>query len=941
MFSSSVDAFRATAIVSCLCSACMVFAQDADQEIEEVIVLGSLIPRADYSAISPVYTIDREALELDSRETMAELLNRYPQFRPGPNGNFMNLTNPRSGSTSLNLRGLGPTRTLTLLNGRRIGPSGTDGQVDINMLPVGLIQRVEVLTGGASSSYGADAISGVVNFTLRDKVEDIELDATVGRTDRGDGDTVNISLLGGTTFAEGRGQITGFLGYFDAEAISASEREYSAQVIAENRNTGELFIGGSSSLPGGWSRWPAVLNGKAAPDGLTFDRQGNPVSFTFPQDLYNPNSAMDMQSAVERKTGGAFLDYQFNDALELSLALLLTDKNTLQTFAPSPLFFGPLLINLGNPLLTPATREVLATNYDPTGIGFIAIPYNYRTAGVGNRTRNYDQTSSWFNAELRGQWSSGWHWNMAYTRSEADMALDESGGASPSRLQQAVLVNPDTGQCFITEGNCSPADIFGPGRLSAEAADFIREAPFVTREDSHQQVLSLRTIGTFNLADWRDTAIALGLEFRRDEGSFKPDQRLKEASSFAGYFETFASKGTDDVAEVYGEMLLPLIQQSRWAQLLELELGLRYSDYSKIGSEWTWKTGLNWEVTSGLRLRGTYQRAARAPTLNESYQAYEEFEYNILGVQVSDPCAASNRPQDSPGRAELCIEQGIAPQNLAQYEPAIASTRVVGFGGNQDLEIEVADTYTLGVVWAPETLPGVSLSLDYYNIDLENFIFYLDNDESFILCFLTGKAGGFCDGIERSPQGDITRLQETYYNLGGIQTTGYDLNLNYALPHQAPWGWNSVFEISVIGSKLDSFEVNLGQGESRECSGRFGSFCRGVVAKYRALTRLHYRSGPVSAALSWQWLDGVESDNSLRIPQQQYNEAVKSVGSEDYLDFNLSWSVSDAATVSFTVTNLTDNSPPLLGGNQIDINTAPSVYDVLGRRYQAGLNIRF
>ena len=160
-------------------------------------------------------------------------------------------------------------------------------------------------------------------------------------------------------------------------------------------------------------------------------------------------------------------------------------------------------------------------------------------------------------------------------------------------------------------------------------------------------------------------------------------------------------------------------------------------------------------------------------------------------------------------------------------------------------------------------------------------------------------------------------------------------------PARRTWGWSSAFKFTVIASKLDSWEVDLGQGERRECSGRFGSFCRGVVAEYRALTRLHYRSGPLSATLSWQWLDGVKSDNSLRLPELQYDEAVKRVGSEGYLDFHLSWNLSDAATVSFTATNLTDNSPPLLGGNEIDFNTAPSVYDVLGRRYQAGLNIRF
>jgi iron complex outermembrane receptor protein len=257
------------------------------------------------------------------------------------------------------------------------------------------------------------------------------------------------------------------------------------------------------------------------------------------------------------------------------------------------------------------------------------------------------------------------------------------------------------------------------------------------------------------------------------------------------------------------------------------------------------------------------------------------------------------------------------------------------------LALEVADTYTLGAVWSPNSVEGLSVSLDYYNIELDDAIQYIRGAEAFNLCFATGKAGGFCDGIERSNQGDVTHIKANYYNVAAINTSGYDINLSYSIPHDTPWGWHSSFEFSVIASKLDAWEIDLGRGVSADCSGHFGTLCKGVVAEYRSLTRLQYRSGPLAAALSWQWLDGVDSDNELRPPEQHYDEAVAKLDSENYLDFNLSLDLSDAATLSFTVTNLTDNSPPLLGGNAISMNTDPGTYDVLGRRYQARFNIRF
>ena len=786
--------------------------------IEETVVLGSLIPRPDRNAISPVYTIDRESLEIDGRQSIGQLLNRYPQFRPGNTSSFFSLPNHRNSYTSLNLRGLGPSRTLTLVNGRRLGPTGNTGEVDINILPVGLIENVDVLTGGASSVYGADAVAGVVNFALRDSYDGLELDVKGGRTDRNDGDTASVTLLGGSEFADGRGHFTAFLGYDDADSIAAIERDHSSREIEEDIATGELFFGGSPYLPGGLLVAPVVVGGM--PSGaLMFGRNGEARPFSFPDDLHSPYSVQDMRPNLERFTGGGFMNYEFNPALRLDVGVLLSDQNMRQVYDATPLTLLNMVLNTSNPLLTPETREVLQSNFGPT---VIAEQFLYRTENVGVRTRDFDQDNAWYNLELSGRWTENWQWNLAYTQSDADLKLKQSGGASAARLQQALLVNPETGECFDPSGGCQPADAFGRGRLSPEAADFISEDPFVTREDTRQQIASFRSYGSWDIAGWRESNVAFGLEYRRDRGKFRPDERVNEATSYPGFSQGFASGGSDEVAEVYGELLVPVLEDHPWAQSLDLELGARYSDYSSYGGEWTWKSGLNWRVNPDFRLAGVFQRAARTPSLEESYLATYEAQAAVLGQTLFDPCAASNRPQDTPGREELCIEQGIDPDNLQSYEPAVVSTLQEVLGGNDNLDLETADTYSLRAIWTPEKIDGLSIALDYYNIDLSDYIVYLPGSEAMRLCFIAGGNQDYCQGIQRSAEGDITQWLNSYYNIGSIETEGYDLSLGYVLPHVAPWGWPSELEFSVIASKLDSWEVDVGgQAGSVDCAGLY------------------------------------------------------------------------------------------------------------------------
>jgi len=917
----------------------ILWAQESNPVLEEVIVLGSLIPRADYTSISPVMTLDREDLEIDGRQTPAELLNRYPQFRPARNAGFSD-QHVRAGATPLDLRGLGAKRTLVLLNGRRLGPGGAHGEVDINWLPVGLIDRVEVLTGGASSTYGADAVSGVVNFTLRDQIEGLELDASFAKTDRGDGDSLSGYMLGGTELSNGRGHVTGFASHFERESIARADRDISAVLIFEDFSTGELSQGGSFALPAGYSLWPPVIDGVYAEDGLTFDDQGDPLPFTR-QDLYNFNDIADLFMEEQRTSLGGFIDYQLPMGMELGLALLLTNSESDITRAPTPTFIDNLAVNLDNPLLTNATREVIAANYASEGAAIASFPYAYRTVENGNRQRQFERESRWLNLELRGNWLEHWQWNAAYTRSDFNMKLQESGGISPARLQQAVLVNPDTMQCFDPTGGCSPANIFGPGRLSANAANFIGHRTLTSREETSQQILSITTNGHFQLGrNWQPSAAA-GLEWREDTVRYRPDADLPNVDNFA---YTAPSRGQTSVTEAYGELLLPLAADKTWADELELELGLRYSDYSKAGGEWTWKAGLSWTPGNGIRFRGAYQRATRAPNLEENYLAHTEEDVDVLGFFENDPCSASNRPQDDSRIALLCVQQGLSPELLGLYESSDFSVRTEVNGGNGALATENADTYTAGVVWTPASAPGLAVTLDFYRIKIENAIAYINPSQSFNLCFLLVDASEFCKGIERIPTGDISRTEGTYHNLNSVTASGYDLGLVYSWTHHAPWGWSSKFDLAVTASRIEKHEISLQDGVGFDCAGKFGFPCTGVLPRYRLMSRFSYKTGPLLVALSWQWLDSVENARGIATPPgEPFSTAIPKLDSTNYLDLTLLWHFENRASVSIGVLNLTDNSPPLMGGNAIaaNTNTDPSTYDVLGRRYRVEVRAWF
>ncbi|MFK7956891.1 MAG: TonB-dependent receptor plug domain-containing protein [Lysobacterales bacterium] len=471
-------------------------AQTSDS-LEEVVVTGSRIKRRDFTSPSPIASLEASFLEFTPQPTLEEVLNQMPQVQPdcGRSAN-----NPGDGTSRLNLRGLGSQRTLVMLNGRRLAPSGAGSAVDVNNLPKALVERVEVITGGASTVYGSDAVAGVVNFITRKNIDGLNVNASTYVTEQGDSEVHDFNALYGSDFSDGRGSLRIFAGALERKASFAGDREIS-QVPFFDDLQGNILASGSGAIPEGRVGFPRVDLGNG-PTQARFDAGGNLVPFVRPDDLYNFAPINFLQTPLTRYTGGVFVDYDVSDRMETYLELTFTRNETSRSLAPVPLgaFFA---INLDNPILTPQFRQIATDQLLPAGPDTVLFGLLRRLQEVGLREIDRNQDYLRLVAGVRGSINDSWDYDAWITYTDTDEELLQSNGVSASRVQQGLLVDPLTGQCFDPSGGCVPVNLFGLGNLSAQASEFLRLAPLVSTSQRTQKSESIR--GTLNIANLFDT----------------------------------------------------------------------------------------------------------------------------------------------------------------------------------------------------------------------------------------------------------------------------------------------------------------------------------------------------------------------------------------------------------------------------------------------------
>ena len=908
-----------------------------DQAIEEIVVTGSRLIRRDYAAPSPITSLDADAIKFSGQALLESALNKLPQITPDFS---RTANNPGDGTSRINLRGLGSNRTLVMMNGRRIASAGIGSAVDINSLPQSLMQRVEVITGGATTVYGSDAVSGVVNFITKQNFDGLGLDASVYATERGDSNIYDINLKFGHNFANGRGNVTVFAGYYDREPLFMGEREI-GEIEWFDLGDGQLTPGGSSGTPEGTLAAPRVdyMDG-SGPSRTIFDANGDPRRMVFPDDVYNYAPVNYLQVPLTRFSGGLFFNYDMNDRVEFYSEINLTQTENRQNLAPVPVF-APLVVNFDNPVLTPATRQLFTDNLFPAGPGLGSGFFTRRMLETGARIIDNTSTYSRVVAGLRGDLTENWEFDAWVIYNKADQDQDLLNAISFSRFQQGLLVDPLTGSCFDPSNGCVPVDMFGLNRMSPEAVDFVRAPPLASPIEREQQSFSAFLRGDL-FATWAGPIqVALGVEWRQDEGSFEADE-LIFGGDILGYSADAPVDGTERVSEIYMEAILPLAQDAPWADYLGLEVGGRYSEYKNAGSVDSWKAGLEWQPNESLRFRTMAQRSVRAPNLLEAFQqTFASVSNRVRNSPADDLCSASADPIGN-GRAEKCELQGIPANLIGTWEATVGLPVSFFGGGNPDLTPEVAETFTAGIVIQPAAAPQFQIAIDYFDLRVEDTIGDLDAE---IACFDSRNTTGiFCNNMVRDPVTfDLIEYHENKINKGVLNTNGIDTQLNWS----TDIGVGDLVVDLVWTHMLENSFQETSFGTLFDCGGKFGAPCNDAkdgttYPRDRITTNFNYNRNDINAFLNWRWISG--STTNMGAIEEFYGAGdyvITEVNDRHYFDLGLGYRFNDNVVARMTVANITDQSPVFMAWWGRSANTDPGMYDIFGRSYTLAISMEF
>lgn len=942
-------------------------AEDAEASEEEVIVVtGSRIARPNLELSSPVNVIGEDEIQYRQPTSIEDVLRQLPGSVPGIGSAVNNGTN---GTATFNLRGLGTNRNIILLNSRRVVPAGVTGVVDLNILPIALLERSEVLTGGASSLYGADAIAGVLNFITKRDFSGAQLDANYGITEEGDGQVFRADLTIGANFDDGRGNASVSIGYADTQPVLQGDRDIS--LVSLSSATG-LEQGSPTAVPASIS-FP-IANSR-------FDPATGTIVPGFSNFNFNPLNVF--QTPLERFNIFAQARYEVSPAIEVFTEAFFARTDVQQRIAPSGAFFNTLRIPLNNQFLTPAqalqlcTASVGITGGLPAGTDCtaaiasgteITASVGRRFVEAGPRLTNFVGTTYQLTGGARGDISSNIQWEISGQFGRADFTNRQEGQGLLSRLQQSVR-NCPAGSAT----GCTPINLFGPaGSITQEALDFLN-VPTFSFVSATLGIVQGQISGDFGATSpWASEPItfAVGAEYRRNSASSGGDGVSTTPGEVLGAgAPALPIEGAFSSNEYFIELNVPLISDRPFFHNLTVEGGYRYSDYTTTGGNSTYKFGGSWSPIEDIKFRSVYSRSVRAPNVNELFQPV----FQGLNNFTTDPCQGSVAMVTGRGAnfPALCQTQLAAGQFGNVPAPA-AGQIVQTTGGNPNLSPETADSFTVGFVVEPRFVPGLSITADYFDIDITDAISAPSVSDAIGNCFSatnTNPLNPGCTLIQRNPltgglsgptDGSFTGVTLPTTNDGVIETNGFDIGLNY----QNDFG---LVRLTVNGSLTYTLNTLFQASPisiNRQCVGFFSVACSGATPpgnpqpelQWNLRTTVGFGEG-TDVSVLWRHLGGVDVEPVAPTPQvfggvpttggpATVFADFRSISAFDYFDLSVRQSILENVQLTFTVQNLFDRDPPLVG-NTIggtgpnSGNTFPSVYDALGRRYTAAVRLKF
>ncbi len=921
------------------------FAQTADEavKLDKVEVTGSRVRRVDAETASPVFVVDKSAIERSGAVTVGDLIQDIPAIAGAATNPSVN-NGGGDGASTVSLRGLGEDRTLLLLNGRRMVTN------DVNSIPVAMIERIEVLKDGASAIYGSDAIAGVVNFILKKDFDGAQFDMNYGISGEDDGERYGGTATFGWTGERGNAIMS--MNYNDQKAVLAQDRDFSA--FALYLSSGVVSRAGSSSTPRGRYTLPgdvAQANGLGScvgGNGLANVTRIEGRAGTTPSDFrcyvggetdsFNYQGVGNVELTPQERYGVAFSGtYELVDGIEAFMDVHTQNTRSAGIIAPLPFFsdFDGIALD-GNSIYNP---------FDTT------INGRYRVMGLGNRSYSYETDMKELTGGVQGAFGdTSWTWEGSFTYGKIDQENQDAGYIDYARLADAL------GPSFIQNGvprcgtpgaviaGCTPINFFNqPDPATAEGQAQIAALQALALPVRDNTDTTLKNFAVVFSGDVYDLpagtmSAAVGAEHRKQSLNFAPDAvKFINTDPFGCGISSEScadpTSGDTTTTEIYGELYVPLVEGAAWADSLAFTLGTRWSDYDTFGSTTNSKLGLEWRLVEDLLIRSTYAEVFRAPTINDLFQGAR-----ITNPVYSDPCN---------GQPLSCV--GLSGSGT--FEQGLGQTNAL-LRGNPELDPETGDVFTWGAVYSPSWLEGASIAVDVWDVHLEDTIQTLGTQPILNACF---ESGALCNLFSRNPStGDVFLVQDLTQNAGITDTNGVDIGLKYIIDTEY-----GLFRASMDSTYIDNYDVQvIVAGETIAEQSNAGTFLPaskgglGNYSRWRSLAALTWNLNNFEAQWALRYVDGFRvgstnpegdcADNAGR--GVVGNEGcVFNRGSVTYHNLQFGYSIPTWKTkVQFGIDNAFNKQPPILyQNNSLNGNIDERTHDPVGRYFWLNAQVTF